>query len=88
MQHIFDLKYSGLLDLKTQGVMREARCGVPDVENFNLYPGWPKWKRNTITYRSGREDPQIDGFYSVAIQIYISIPLINGLYFKFVLVFK
>lgn len=34
MQHIFDLKYSGLLDLKTQGVMREARCGVPDVENW------------------------------------------------------
>ncbi len=27
MQHFFDLKESGLLDQKTQDVMREARCG-------------------------------------------------------------
>uniref|UniRef100_A0A671N9U7 Matrix metallopeptidase 20a (enamelysin) n=1 Tax=Sinocyclocheilus anshuiensis TaxID=1608454 RepID=A0A671N9U7_9TELE len=36
---LMNLKESGLLDLKTQGVMREARCGVPDVENFSFYPG-------------------------------------------------
>uniref|UniRef100_A0A671N863 Matrix metallopeptidase 20a (enamelysin) n=1 Tax=Sinocyclocheilus anshuiensis TaxID=1608454 RepID=A0A671N863_9TELE len=33
---LMNLKESGLLDLKTQGVMREARCGVPDVENFSF----------------------------------------------------
>lgn len=54
MQHFFDLKESGLLDQKTVHVMKEARCGVPDVGNFSIYHEWSKWKSNTITYRSGR----------------------------------
>jgi len=53
MQHFFDLKESGLLDQKTVHVVKEARCGVPDVENFSVYHGRSKWKSNTITYRSG-----------------------------------
>ncbi|XP_067307836.1 matrix metalloproteinase-20 [Pseudorasbora parva] len=60
MQHFFDLKESGLLDEKTVHVMKEARCGVPDVENFSLYPGRPKWKSNTITYRIARYTPDLN----------------------------
>ncbi|XP_050985634.1 matrix metalloproteinase-20 [Labeo rohita] len=59
MQLFFDLKESGLLDPKTLDVMREARCGVPDVENFSFYPGQPKWKNNTITYRIARYTPDL-----------------------------
>ncbi|XP_043115846.1 matrix metalloproteinase-20 [Puntigrus tetrazona] len=59
MQHFSNLNKSGLLGLKTLDVMREARCGVPDVENFSLYPGRPKWKSNTITYRIARYTPDL-----------------------------
>ncbi|CAL8360896.1 unnamed protein product [Merluccius merluccius] len=36
---------------ETLAVMREAKCGVPDVENFSLYPRRAKWRNHTITYR-------------------------------------
>ncbi|XP_072547229.1 matrix metalloproteinase-20 [Salminus brasiliensis] len=51
MQSFFGLANTGLLDPQTLAIMKKARCGVPDVENFSLYPGQPKWKNHTITYR-------------------------------------
>ncbi|XP_056119479.1 LOW QUALITY PROTEIN: matrix metalloproteinase-20 [Rhinichthys klamathensis goyatoka] len=59
MQHFFDLEESALLDQKTVHVMKEARCGVPDVENFSVYHGRSKWKSNTITYRIARYTPDL-----------------------------
>ncbi|XP_056329005.1 matrix metalloproteinase-20 [Danio aesculapii] len=59
MQHFFDLKETGFLDHKTLNGMKEARCGVPDVENFSFYPGRPKWKSNIITYRIARFTPDL-----------------------------
>ncbi|XP_012684242.2 matrix metalloproteinase-20 [Clupea harengus] len=51
MQNFFGLKETGQLTPETLLVMREPRCGVPDVENFSLYPGRPKWKNHTATYK-------------------------------------
>lgn len=51
MQSFFGLTDSGLLDPPTLAVMKKARCGVSDVENFSTYPGRPKWKNHTVTYR-------------------------------------
>ncbi|KAL6471159.1 hypothetical protein MHYP_G00198090 [Metynnis hypsauchen] len=51
MQTFFGLENSGHLDPQTLAIMKKARCGVPDVENFSFYPGRPKWKNHTITYR-------------------------------------
>uniref|UniRef100_A0A673BW91 Matrix metallopeptidase 20a (enamelysin) n=1 Tax=Sphaeramia orbicularis TaxID=375764 RepID=A0A673BW91_9TELE len=59
MQHFFSLTESGHLDQRTLDVMKEARCGVPDVENFSFYPNKPKWKSNTITYTIGRYTPDM-----------------------------
>lgn len=50
MQNFFGLKETGQLTPETLLVMREPRCGVPDVENFSFYPGQPKWKNQTVTY--------------------------------------
>lgn len=50
MQNFFGLKETGNMDPHTLNVMKEARCGVPDVDNFAFYPNRPKWKNHIITY--------------------------------------
>lgn len=50
MQQFFGLKETGRLDPETLKMMKKARCGVPDVENYSFYPNRPKWRKNTITY--------------------------------------
>uniref|UniRef100_A0A3B4ATL4 Peptidase metallopeptidase domain-containing protein n=1 Tax=Periophthalmus magnuspinnatus TaxID=409849 RepID=A0A3B4ATL4_9GOBI len=59
MQHFFGLSETGLLDHQTLDTMKEARCGVPDVDNFNFYPNKPRWKNNTITYMIARYTPDM-----------------------------
>lgn len=51
MQNFFGLTETGHLDKETLEIMREPRCGVPDVENFSFYPRKPKWKNHNITYK-------------------------------------
>lgn len=50
MQNFFGLKETGNMDPHTLNVVKEARCGVPDVDNFAFYPNRPKWKNHIITY--------------------------------------
>uniref|UniRef100_A0A3Q3FU24 Matrix metalloproteinase-20-like n=1 Tax=Labrus bergylta TaxID=56723 RepID=A0A3Q3FU24_9LABR len=59
MQHFFGLKETGRLDRNTLDVMREPRCGFPDIENFSFYPGKPKWKNHTITYMIAKYTPDM-----------------------------
>nr|XP_046244875.1 matrix metalloproteinase-20 [Scatophagus argus] len=59
MQNFFGLRETGRLDRHTLDVMREPRCGVPDVENFSFYPGKPKWKDHTITYMIAKYTPDM-----------------------------
>uniref|UniRef100_A0A7M4FDJ6 Matrix metallopeptidase 20 n=1 Tax=Crocodylus porosus TaxID=8502 RepID=A0A7M4FDJ6_CROPO len=51
MQAFFGLQATGNLDYNTISVMKRPRCGVPDMANYRLFPGEPKWKKNTLTYR-------------------------------------
>nr|XP_056714680.1 matrix metalloproteinase-20 [Euleptes europaea] len=51
MQAFFGLKVTGKLDHSTMNVIKRPRCGVPDVANYRLFPGEPKWKKSTLTYR-------------------------------------
>ncbi|XP_029302302.1 uncharacterized protein LOC115017756 [Cottoperca gobio] len=59
MQNFFGLRETGRLDLHTLDVMRQPRCGVPDVENFSFYPEKPKWKNHTITYTIAKYTPDM-----------------------------
>ncbi|KAJ7995445.1 hypothetical protein DPEC_G00244640 [Dallia pectoralis] len=59
MQDFFGLKPTGNLDLQTLNVMRKDRCGVPDVENYSLYPNQPKWRNHTISYRIANYTPDL-----------------------------
>uniref|UniRef100_A0A8C6KU51 Collagenase 3 n=1 Tax=Nothobranchius furzeri TaxID=105023 RepID=A0A8C6KU51_NOTFU len=59
MQNFFGLGETGHLDSQTLDVMREPRCGVPDVDNFSFYPYKPKWKNTTITYTVAKYTPDM-----------------------------
>ncbi|KAF7250823.1 Matrix metalloproteinase-20 [Varanus komodoensis] len=51
MQAFFGLQITGKLDYSTMDVIKRPRCGVPDVANYRLFPGEPKWEKSTLTYR-------------------------------------
>ncbi|KAG7278506.1 hypothetical protein CRUP_004115, partial [Coryphaenoides rupestris] len=51
MQAFFRLNVTGTLDADTLDTMKQARCGVPDVAEYNLFPRNLKWAKNNITFR-------------------------------------
>ncbi|XP_001509119.4 interstitial collagenase isoform X1 [Ornithorhynchus anatinus] len=51
MQAFFHLKVTGKPDAETLEVMKQPRCGVPDVARFGVTTGNPKWDKTEITYR-------------------------------------
>ncbi|XP_039714691.1 interstitial collagenase isoform X4 [Pteropus medius] len=59
MQEFFGLKVTGKPDAKTLNVMKQARCGVPDVAQFVLTEGNPRWERTHLTYRIENYTPDL-----------------------------
>ncbi|XP_008106258.2 matrix metalloproteinase-20 [Anolis carolinensis] len=59
MQAFFGLRVTGKLDYSTMDVIKRPRCGVPDIANYRLFPGEPKWKKNTLTYRVKKYTPSL-----------------------------
>ncbi|XP_040316721.1 matrix metalloproteinase-20 [Herpailurus yagouaroundi] len=59
LQAFFGLRVTGKLDRSTMDVIKRPRCGVPDVANYRLFPGEPKWKKNTLTYRVSKYTPSM-----------------------------
>ncbi|XP_017275513.1 collagenase 3 [Kryptolebias marmoratus] len=51
MQRFFNLEVTGNLDDNTLALMKEARCGVPDVAEYNHFPRDLKWQTNDVTFR-------------------------------------
>ncbi|KAM7413464.1 hypothetical protein PAMA_020722 [Pampus argenteus] len=53
MQIFFGINVTGVLDSETLNVMKNPRCGVPDVEEYSHTQG-TRWNKNVITYRIRR----------------------------------
>ncbi|KAM9853172.1 stromelysin-1 [Aulostomus maculatus] len=53
MQVFFGLNATGVLDSETLEVMRDPRCGVPDVDENSHIQG-TRWSKNVITYSIGQ----------------------------------
>ncbi|XP_043847201.1 matrilysin [Dromiciops gliroides] len=51
MQKFFGLPQTGILNTNTMEIIQKPRCGVPDVGQFSLFPGRPKWSSKVVTYR-------------------------------------
>ncbi|XP_064501233.1 stromelysin-1-like [Pseudopipra pipra] len=51
MQSFFGLEVTGELNHKTLDMMKQPRCGIPDVRSYSTFPYSPKWKKEDVTYR-------------------------------------
>ncbi|XP_025933679.1 stromelysin-1-like [Apteryx rowi] len=51
MQSFFGLEVTGELNSQTLDMMKQPRCGIPDVRSYSTFPLNPKWKKEDVTYR-------------------------------------
>lgn len=59
MQKFFKLKVTGNLDENTLDLMKQPRCGVPDIGEYNHFPRHLKWQNNNITFRIVNYTPDL-----------------------------
>ncbi|KFP18446.1 Stromelysin-2 [Egretta garzetta] len=51
MQSFFGLEVTGELNRNTLDMMKQPRCGIPDVRSYSTFPQSPRWKKEDVTYR-------------------------------------
>ncbi|XP_064265495.1 matrilysin [Passer domesticus] len=51
MQKFFHLTVTGKLDKETEEIMTMPRCGMPDVAEYQTFPGTPRWEKTHLTYK-------------------------------------
>ncbi|XP_022416246.1 interstitial collagenase isoform X2 [Delphinapterus leucas] len=78
MQKFFGLKVTGKPDAETLNVMKQPRCGVPDMAQFVLTQGNPQWEDTHLTYRIENYTPDlsraaVDHAIEKAFQLWSSI---------------
>ncbi|KFV43873.1 Stromelysin-2, partial [Tyto alba] len=59
MQRFFHLTITGKLDAETEEIMKQPRCGVPDIAGYNTFPGNPRWKKSHLTYKIVNYTPDL-----------------------------
>ncbi|XP_014382467.2 interstitial collagenase-like [Alligator sinensis] len=59
MQSFFGLQVTGKFDDETTKMMKQPRCGMPDIGNYVLTQGHPKWSTNDLTYRIINRTPDM-----------------------------
>ncbi|XP_078077558.1 stromelysin-1-like [Mustelus asterias] len=78
MQEFFGLRVTGTLNGETLAMMSKPRCGVPDLEQYTLFPGKPRWRRNRITYRIVNYTPdlrkgEVDTAVALALKVWSDV---------------
>ncbi|KAM8864717.1 matrix metalloproteinase-9 isoform 2-T2 [Spinachia spinachia] len=60
MQRQMGLKETGELDTSTLEAMKQPRCAVPDVANYQTFDGDLKWDHQDVTYRIVSYTPDME----------------------------
>ncbi|RXN03106.1 Matrix metallo ase 9 [Labeo rohita] len=60
LQNQFGLEETGKLDQPTIDAMKQPRCGVPDIRNYQTFAGDLKWDHNDVTYRILNYSPDME----------------------------
>ncbi|XP_030058247.1 collagenase 3-like [Microcaecilia unicolor] len=82
MQSFFGLAVTGHLDSGTLALMRQPRCGVPDVGEYKLFPREPKWTKPHLTYRIENYTPDlahtaVDQAIQQAVKVWSDVTSLN-----------
>nr|XP_012423402.1 PREDICTED: interstitial collagenase-like [Odobenus rosmarus divergens] len=59
MQEFFGLKVTGKIDADTLNLMRQPRCGVPDIAQYVLTDRTLRWEHTHLTYRIENYTPDL-----------------------------
>ncbi|KFP91609.1 Matrilysin, partial [Apaloderma vittatum] len=59
MQKFFHLTITGKLNAETEEIMKQPRCGVPDIAEYQTFPGNPRWKKTHLTYKIVNYTPDL-----------------------------
>ncbi|KFP05996.1 Stromelysin-2 [Calypte anna] len=78
MQSFFGLEVTGKLNRKTLDMMKQPRCGIPDIRAYSTFPQSPKWRKEDVTYRILNYTPDmlqadVDEAIAKAFQLWSSV---------------
>ncbi|XP_077079492.1 matrix metalloproteinase-9 [Siphateles boraxobius] len=60
LQQQLGLEETGSLDQPTIDAMKQPRCGVPDIRNYQTFEGDLKWDHTDVTYRILNYSPDME----------------------------
>ncbi|CAM4716726.1 unnamed protein product [Leuciscus chuanchicus] len=60
LQKHLGLEETGSLDKPTLDAMKQPRCGVPDIRNYQTFEGDLKWDHTDVTYRILNYSPDME----------------------------
>nr|BAB39390.1 matrix metalloproteinase 9 [Cyprinus carpio] len=78
LQQQLGLEETGSLDQPTIDAMKQPRCGVPDIRNYQTFEGDLKWDHTDVTYRilnysPDMEAPLIDDAFARAFKVWSDV---------------
>ncbi|KFP78211.1 Matrilysin, partial [Acanthisitta chloris] len=59
MQRFFHLTVTGKLNAETEATIKLPRCGMPDIAEYQLFPGTPRWRKTHLTYKIVNYTPDL-----------------------------
>ncbi|KAM4681990.1 matrilysin [Amazona ochrocephala] len=59
MQRFFHLTVTGKLNAETEEIIKQPRCGIPDIADYKTFPGSPRWNKKHLTYRIVNYTPDL-----------------------------
>lgn len=93
-QEFYGIKPTGKLNKKTVKIMKEPRCGIPDVRikdpyspitQFHYYKYYPRWRRSILTWRANKYTKKISplGLWKTLKKAFETWSAVSGLRFLY-----